>query len=60
VWRPTGEESATTLPLRESDIVKSERMPLAQGAAERVNFAAEGDDQLQLVVGGSPVFLWLK
>ncbi len=60
VWKPSGAEATTTLPLRLGDISRAERMPLRAAPAEAMAAQTKGEDAVQVPAGESPVFLWLR
>jgi hypothetical protein len=60
VWKPSGAEAMTTLPLRVQDIARAERMPLSASPPDPVTPQTAGDAAVQIPVSESPVFLWVR
>jgi serine/threonine-protein kinase ATR len=61
IWLATGAglERQITLSDLAGDPLWAERMPMAAGAAEQVGYTLVGDDEIQLTVGETPVYLRL-
>jgi hypothetical protein len=59
VWKPSGPDAGTTLPMWANQIVRTERMPLSDKAPEAVPFGAAGA-VTTIAAGESPVLLWVK
>lgn len=63
VWSPTDGTSGTRkirLSLSAADIQRAERMPLAAGPPPPVRWTAVGHGQVEIEVGASPLYLWLR
>jgi hypothetical protein len=62
VWSPTGagRTGKTRLRLAAGSISRAEQMPLREGAPETARWTDQGNGEVELEVGESPVFLWLK
>ncbi len=61
-WSPTGSgrEREVALPRPPGAVVRAERMPLAEGAVEPVQWESAADGGVRLVVNESPAYLWLR
>ena len=61
-WSPTGQGRKATTRLRPpaGTIERAERMPLTGGAPGAVPVARRGDGEVELEIGESPTYLWLK
>jgi len=60
LWKTAAPETEMTLPFPSREILRTERMPLREGAAEAAQTKSGGDDTVKIAAGESPVFVWLK
>jgi len=60
VWKPSGADAPTTLPVRPEQVTRAERMPLSAAAPESVPATPAGDDSVQVPAGESPLLIWLR
>jgi hypothetical protein len=60
VWKPTGPDRATRIPIRRGESVHAERMPLSASPAERVETKPRGQGGVEVPAGESPVLVWIK
>ncbi|RYG36254.1 hypothetical protein EON81_10320 [bacterium] len=62
VWSPTGSDrkAEVTLPSPKGKVVRAERMPLKEGAPEKVSTTAVAGGGVKLQVDESPTYLWVR
>jgi hypothetical protein len=61
-WSPTGSGRTCeiSLPAPPGEILRAERMPLKEGAAEPVAWHRDPDGTVRLLLGESPAYLWFR
>jgi len=62
VWSPTGggRKAVTRIPAPAGTVERIERMSITAGASEPVRWTKRGGNEIELDVGESPIYIWVR